>query len=218
MGGASALNIEHVIANSEPDRGYIDDVILPLTSWRTSTGLVLNASTDPNITVASDLMYIEWSALDTDAILAGVMLPGHWPDRKDTTILTRREFGLVIQAGVVGAGTNANLALDASIIAIEKGAAEGSALNPYLVSVNGVEEAAPAGGAIIGDNKTADDAPLELVYLWDLETIDPKSSLTIKLVPNEAIGTNLDLRIYGSVARYRRHVCLQNRDDRDPIH
>lgn len=213
MSGASPLTVEHVIADSEPTRGYHEDFVIPLSSAVYGTG-----ATDPAIVSASDLVTIQWQASDNGALYLPLALPGQWAGAiKDTTTVKRGEFALVMLAGLVGTASQNTLALDASLVYIEKGAVQSAAVDPYKVTVNGVEESSPAGGAVIGDQRTSSDAPLELIYLFDLKDVDPKSGITVKLVPSAAISTGNALKIYSIAGRMRRHAAIANRAERDPI-
>lgn len=219
-GPGSKINIEHATADSEPNYGSWQDIPLPIASFRLVTGEIITASTDPQYEASgiapNHRTWLEWAAADTDAIIAEI---------PSGQISLRHGFiEVVVRCGLIGAGTNADFDLLCQLTAKPRFADWDGADDPTRVTVRTAAAKAsytkmttPANGARI-DVAATEAGTVEVVFRFDIPaTMDSGADLRVRIVPDQAPGTNLDFRIYGINVRAPMNASLSRRFDRPSI-
>lgn len=179
-------------ANSEPLGGWRRDFPLDIGAAFLDAGDVLSSTSDPNRSRTDAVAHIEWAAADTDAVNFAFTIPEEFNRDSD-------ELNLLVHAHLPGAGANADLALDFSASYIRPGqAAAALTVTGSGVVIGADADILGAGGGI-------------LVFGLSSNELRGLDQVTLRLVPNEAIGTNLDLRIYSAVMRISSGINLYDR-------
>jgi|GEM_PF-5897723 len=218
MGPGSKINIEHALADSEQNRGYTEDWPIPLGSFYDITGfpiIVANHgagtqtvdATDPGMAVVdTDTLVIQWGPLDTDPAIAMVPFLGQFVDKFG-------KLALGVHAILTGSGSNPDLDLLATFKIKPVGKARSAAITPSKVTVDGLAMATPANGGRLAEQATDVGSSL-VVFEYDLAdlTYSEKDSFSLRIGPDQAPGTNLNLQIYSVFVRQLRHASVPRAD------
>jgi len=207
--GDNALTHEATVENSEPDRGYREDLIIPLPSgWTTAAGGQIVSGTTPGI-VTADTHYtaISWDAGEGAAahVERQFLMPRQWAEDQDDLVLLA--WAKKIDAA---ADENPDLALQAQIRWIGPNDDEEQILTtPALATL----AAASASGAV----KDYDRYTLDLGARLKAENkqIEAGSLCLLMLGPDDTVGsTDMTLNLLATLLGIRRHAGYRRRADR----
>ena len=191
---------------SLPAGGNFADYPLPLLSFLSGV-TALGGATDPTAIATNDQHVIRWGAADTDAILRQFTLPGEWA--KDDGRLR-----VVVDAALlIGGSANSDVDLLCTLRAKNLGDTLDAAIDPDSVTVAGTAMATPANGARLPEGTDAGDDAV-IVYEFDLSDYDPGSTITIKIVPDQAPGASNSIDLLSVLVRPRVHDGLRDRSSR----
>lgn len=222
--GPNSLYIEESIGNSEPQRGYRADLVLPspISAFRLPGGAVLPATGVGVVgygVMETGADGIVWNATadNTDIIRLCAALPAEFYESALDEATGAPPVELIAETlcrvhdTTGSAAANADLALEATLAWFDDA---DTALNTLAAAVSNVlnaEHIGVTGFAWYTFNLSAGMTAAQR------NSLAGSSFIQLDLNPNEAIGTALALDLAAFRWRIRRHAALRARTDRGAI-